>query len=71
MRRRLLMLGLFTAAAMTVFAEAQAAQPVPKSISLSNLAEEPLAPVAGPVEVPSMGFVTLRAEFPLAAGAVK
>ena len=33
-------------------------------IALSNLAEEPLAPVTGPVEVPSMGLVTLRAELP-------
>jgi len=36
--------------------------PVPNRVSLSNLAEEALAPVTGPIEVPAMGLVTLRAE---------
>lgn len=39
-------------------------EPVPKTVRISNLAEEPQAEVTGPVEVPALGLVTLRAELP-------
>jgi hypothetical protein len=38
--------------------------PAPNRISMSNLAEETLAAVTGPIEVPAMGIVTVRAELP-------
>ncbi len=40
------------------------AEPAPKTISLSNLAEEAATPASGPIDVPAMGLVTLRAEIP-------
>jgi alpha-mannosidase len=40
------------------------ADPAPKTISLSNLAEEAVTPASGPIDVPAMGLVTLRAEIP-------
>ena len=40
------------------------ADPAPKSVRLSNLAEEPLSEVTGPIDVPAWGLVTLRAELP-------
>jgi len=38
--------------------------PKPTKTFLSNLAEDPVAEVSGPIEVPGMGLVTLRAELP-------
>ena len=36
----------------------------PASVWISNLAEEPLTAVVGPIDVPACGLVTLRAELP-------
>jgi len=40
------------------------AAPVPKKVLRSDAAEQPLEELAGPVEVPGWGIVTLRAELP-------
>ena len=37
-------------------------QKTPTAVWISNLAEEPVAAVAGPIDVPAWGLVTLRAE---------
>ncbi len=36
----------------------------PKAVWRSNLAEEPLTPVAGPIEIPGTGMITVRAVLP-------
>ena len=38
------------------------AAPVPKSVWLSDLSERPLREIAGAVDVPAWGVVTLRAD---------
>ena len=38
------------------------ADPVPKSVWISDLSERPLQAVAGPVDVPARGVLTLRAD---------
>ena len=38
--------------------------PKPTKTFVSNLAEDPVEAVSGPIDVPGMGLVTLRAELP-------
>jgi hypothetical protein len=38
--------------------------PKPAKTFLSNLAEDPVEEVSGPIDLPGMGLVTLRAELP-------
>jgi hypothetical protein len=56
---RLFNVGEKTAEAVLTWSE-----PAPRNVTISNLAEEPGEAAGGPIEVPAMGFVTLRAELP-------
>jgi len=55
-------LRLFGASGKSAKATLAWAEPAPKTVCLSNLAEQPQAKADGPVEVPAYGIVTLRAE---------
>ena len=55
---------LFGAAGKTAQVTLHWGQSAPKAVWISNLAEEQGKEVAGPVEVPAFGVVTLRAELP-------
>ncbi len=62
--RRALIARLLNVGSRTVKAKLTWGDPRPESVWTSNLAEEPRAKVTGPVEVPALGVVTLRAELP-------
>ncbi|MHC4178160.1 MAG: glycosyl hydrolase-related protein, partial [Planctomycetota bacterium] len=53
---------LFNVGSRAAKAKLTWSDPAPKNLWMSNLAEEPKARVTGPVEVPALGLVTLRAE---------
>jgi alpha-mannosidase len=55
---------LFGAGGKTVQVTLHWGRSVPKTVWISNLAEEQGQVVTGPVEVPALGIVTLRAEWP-------
>jgi alpha-mannosidase len=57
-----LVLRLFGASGRTGKAALEFADPKPKELWLSNLAEDRIEKVAGEVEVPAWGIVTLRAD---------
>ena len=62
--RRALIARLLNVGSRTVKAKLTWGDPAPESVWTGNLAEEPQAKVTGPVEVPALGVVTLRAELP-------
>jgi alpha-mannosidase len=62
--RRALIVRLFNVGAVAAKAKLTWGDPAPKSVRISNLAEEPQAEVGGPIELPGRALVTLRAELP-------
>ena len=62
--RKAMIVRLFGAGGRTAKAKLTWSDPVPKTISISNLAEEPQSKVTGPIDVPAFGIVTVRAELP-------
>jgi alpha-mannosidase len=61
---RALIIRLFNVGAVAAKAQLAWRSPAPKSVRISNLAEDPQGSVSGAVEVPALGLVTLRAELP-------
>jgi hypothetical protein len=61
---RALIVRLFGAGAKASKATLRWSSPSPKAVWLSDLSESPLARLAGPIDVPAFGLVTLRAELP-------
>jgi alpha-mannosidase len=55
---------LFGAGGKTARLDLHWGQSAPKTVWISNLAEEQAKVATGPVEVPAFGIVTLRAELP-------
>ena len=62
--RRALIVRLFNVGAVAAKAQLTWGDPPPKSVRISNLAEEPQAEVGGSIELPGQALVTLRAELP-------
>ena len=62
--RKAYIIRLFGAGGKAVRATLTWSDPAPEAVWISNLAEEPVEAVTGPVEVPAFGLVTLRAELP-------
>jgi hypothetical protein len=59
-----LIVRLFGAGGRDAAAKLAWRDPPPKTVWLSNLAEEPKAELTGSVDVPAYGIVTIRAELP-------
>jgi alpha-mannosidase len=62
--RQALILRLFNVAERAAKVKLTFGAPVPKGVWISDLAEEPQGKVTGPVDLPALGMVTLRAELP-------
>ena len=53
---------LFGAAGKPATTELKWSEPAPQAMWVSDASEKPLRPLAGPIDVPAYGIVTVRAE---------